>query len=174
MATVWEWGYSDNMFEDFYSSLPGRSMGLFPNTPSSGYTYVNPYRSGDQAAQETLADLYEAEFQDYLNRFFPIEQDLIFQMTEGFGNLQAEEINRAQSAVARQFATAQGTETRRLASYGLSQDNRDLMSDFNRTQTSSLVAARNFARERSEQRRLEILSGGLGSSLRDRAVTGAA
>ena len=48
------------------------------------------------------------------------------------------------------------------------------MSDFNRTQTSSLVAARNFARERSEQRRLEILSGGLGSSLRDRAVTGAA
>lgn len=168
------WGYLHNMFEDFYSSIPGRNTGLFPSSPNTGYTYVNPYRTGDQAAQDTLADLYEAEFEDYLNRFFPIEQDLITQMTTGFGGLQQEEIGRAQAAVARQFATAQGTEMRRLASYGLSQDNRDLRSDFDRTQTSSLVAARNFARERSEQRRLEILSGGLGSSLRDRAITGAA
>ena len=43
--------------------------------------YVNPFRSGDQSAQDTLADLYEAEFQDYLQRFFPVEQDLIQQMT---------------------------------------------------------------------------------------------
>ena len=59
--------------------------------------YVDPYRSGDRAAQETLADLYEAEFQDYLSRFFPIEQDLINQMTTDFSGLQQEEINRGSS-----------------------------------------------------------------------------
>ena len=42
--------------------------------------YVNPFRQGDQSAQDTLADLYEAEFQDYLNRFFPVEKDLIAQI----------------------------------------------------------------------------------------------
>ena len=59
---------------------------------SSNNLYVNPFRQGDQSAQDTLADLYEAEFQDYLNRFFPVEQDLIRQMTTGFGELQQEEI----------------------------------------------------------------------------------
>ena len=78
----------------------------FGNNPyggSQGNLYVDPFVSGDQGAQETLARLYEAEFEDYLTRFFPVEQDLIQQMTTGFGGLQQEEISRAQQAVARQY-----------------------------------------------------------------------
>jgi len=136
-----------------------------------GNLYVNPFRQGDQSAQDTLADLYEAEFQDYLNRFFPVEQDLIRQMTTGFGELQQEEINRAQGAVARQFANAQGQNTRRMAGFGVPLRG-DMQNDMSRSETSALVAARNFARERSEQRRMEIISGGMGGSMRQKSVTG--
>ena len=151
--------------------------GLFGSYGSGNYgqpggnLYVNPFRQGDQSAQDTLADLYEAEFQDYLNRFFPVEQDLIRQMTTGFGELQQEEINRAQGAVARQFANAEGQNTRRMAGFGVALRG-DMQNDMSRSETSALVAARNLARERSEQRRMEIISGGMGGSMRQKSVTG--
>ena len=137
---------------------------------SSNNLYVNPFRQGDQSAQDTLADLYEAEFQDYLNRFFPVEKDLIAQMTTGFGALQQEEIDRAQGAVARQFANTRGQEMRRQAGYGVSL-RPETQGDFQRAEASSLVAARNFARMRAEERRMQILSGG-GGAMAQKSVTG--
>lgn len=131
--------------------------------------YVNPFRSGDQSAQDTLADLYEAEFQDYLQRFFPVEQDLIQQMTTGFEGLQQEEIGRAQEAVARQYANVRGQAGRRQAGFGLSL-RPESQSDFERSETSALIAARNFARARSEQRRMDVLSGGLGSGMTSKSL----
>ena len=133
--------------------------------------YVNPFRSGDQSAQETLADLYEAEFQDYLQRFFPVEQDLIQQMTTGFEGLQQEEIGRAQEAVARQYANVRGQFGRRQAGFGISL-RPESQADYQRSETSALIAARNFARMRSEERRMQVLSGGLGSAMGQKSVTG--
>ncbi len=146
-------------------------LGFNPAPPGqgSGNLYVNPFRTGDRSAQDTLADLYEAEFQDYLNRFYPVEQDLINQMTTGFEELQQEEIGRAQVAVARQFANTRGQEIRRQQGFGITRRPQNEM-DFQRTQTSALVAARNFARMRSEDRRSQILSGGLGSGLQGRTL----
>jgi hypothetical protein len=140
-----------------------------PYNPNDGSLYVNPYRTGDQSAQDMMADLYESEFQDYLNRFFPVEQDLIAQMTTGFEQLQQEEIGRAQSAVARQYANTRGQETRRRAGFGLT---RGLTpeADYQRSETSSLVAARNFARMRSEERRMQIMSGGGLGGMSQKAV----
>jgi hypothetical protein len=139
-----------------------------PYNPNDGSLYVNPFRSGDKSAQETLSDLYESEFQDYLNRFFPVEQDLIEQMTTGFEGLQQEEIGRAQSAVAKQYSISRGQQQRRRSGYGLD-PSQNRQGDFDRSETSAIVAAKNFARERSEQRRMDIISGGLGS-VRDRSV----
>lgn len=163
------------MGEDYYGSL----QGLFGNATygQQGYfnqgnnLYVNPFRSGDQSAQDTLADLYESEFQDYLNRFFPVEKDLIAQMTTGFEGLKQEEIGRAQEAVARQYANVRGQETRRQAGYGL-QMRPDTQTDYQRSETSALVAARNFARMRANERRMQILSGSAGSGMTQKAVTG--
>ena len=146
----------------FYEGEMGVFVGRDP-------MYVDPNQTGDFSAQETLADLYEAEFQDYLNRFFPVEQDLINQMTTGFAGLQQEEIDRAQRAVSRQFANARGQEIRRQAGFGISL-RPESQADFERARTSSLVAARNFARMRSEERRTQILSGGLGSALTERTA----
>ena len=136
---------------------------------SQNNLYVNPFRSGDQAAQDTLADLYEAEFQDYLQRFFPVEQDLIQQMTTGFEGLQQEEISRAQEAVAKQYANVRGQEGRRQAGFGISL-RPEFESDYQRSETSALIAARNFARMRSGERRQQILSGGLGSAMTQRST----
>ena len=147
-----------------FSGEPG-----YNNTPNPGYTYVNPYRQGDTAAQDTLADLYEAEFQDYLARFFPVEQDLIQQMTTGFEELQQEEIGRAQRAVARQYANVRGQEGRRMAGFGLAL-RPGSGQDFRRSETSALVAARNFARMNSEQRRSDVISGGLESAMSERSA----
>ena len=132
--------------------------------------YVNPFRSGDQAAQDTLAELYEAEFQDYLQRFFPVEQDLIQQMTTGFEGLQQEEIGRAQEAVAKQYANVRGQAGRRQAGFGL-RSRPEFQSDYQRSETSALIAARNLARMRSEERRTQILSGGLGSTMAQKSIT---
>jgi hypothetical protein len=156
-------------YGNFAGGFGGNRAGNYGQYGSN--LYVNPFRQGDQAAQDTLADLYEAEFQDYLNRFFPVEQDLIRQMTTGFGELQQEEINRAQGAVARQFANTRGQEMRRQAGFGVSL-RPETQADFQRTEASSLVAARNFARMRSSERRNQILSGGLGSALTQRSALG--
>jgi len=153
---------------NFYGIQDGQQD---PMAYSSNDLYVNPYRTGDQSAQDTLADLYEAEFEDYLRRFFPVEQDLIYQMTEGFGELQQEEIGRAQEAVARQYANVRGQEMRRQAGFGLGL-RPETQRDYQRSQTSALVAARNFARMRSEERRMQVLTGGLGSATRDRSLGG--
>jgi len=153
---------------NFYDIQDGRAD---PMSYSSSSLYVNPYRTGDQSAQETLADLYEAEFEDYLRRFFPVEQDLIYQMTEGFGELQQEEIGRAQQAVARQYANVRGQEMRRQAGFGLGL-RPETQRDYERSQTSAIVAAQNFARMRSQERRMEVMSGGLGSAMRERSALG--
>ncbi len=160
----------------------GSSLGIMPQTRMSedfgrGYTpiqttspfYVDPFRTGDTAAQDTLAELYEAEFQDYLSRFFPVERDLISQMTTDFGGLQQEEISRAQQAVARQYANLSGQERRRMGGFGL-RETENFYRDLERSQTSATVAARNMARMRSEERRTQILSGGLGSALTERTA----
>ena len=152
----------------------GNFQGLFGNAMNGqgGYfnqnnsLYVNPFRSGSQSAQDTLASLYESEFQDYLNRFFPVEKDLI---STGFEELQQEEIGRAQEAVAKQYANVRGQEQRRQAGYGL--DLRpETQGDYQRSEASALVAARNFARMRSGERRQQILSGGLGSAMTQRST----
>ena len=56
-----------------------------------------------------------------------------------------------------------------MAGYGLRQPT-GVGQDMARSETSALVAARNFARMRSEERRMQILSGGLGSALTQRSV----
>ena len=107
---------------------------------------VSTFQTGDYAAQETMADIYEAEWQDYLKRFFPIQQGLIEEMTTGFEDYQQQEVNRAQRAVARAYANTAEIQQR----------------ETQMSEVGSTVAATNFARQRAEERRMQILSGGLG------------
>lgn len=150
-----------------FQGMPPSIFGAVqPNMPTP---FVDPTTTGDFGAQETLARLYEAEFQDYLTRFFPVEQRLITEMQEGFPEQQQAEINRAQSVAARTFANLRGQEQRRQAGYGMNVGS-TTNNALDRTETSSIVAARNFARMRADERRMQILSGGLGSITQQRSA----
>ena len=150
-----------------------------PSSIYGGYNPINPYANvfepistattGDYGAQEALARLYDAEYQDYLNRFFPVEQQLMSEMQGGFGAQQQAEVERAQRTAARTFANLRGQEQRRRAGFGMNVD-METNNALDRAETSSIVAARNFARMRSEERRMQILSGGLGSIAQQRST----
>lgn len=165
----------------------GASLGVMPQTrfnigpitddykrrmdfnASTGQYFVDPYRTGDQAAQETLADLYEAEYQDYLNRFLPVQQQLISEVSEDFPRLRQEEITRAQQAVARSYASISGQQRRRLGGFGLRESD-SFYRDLERSQVSATVAARNLAGMRADERRSLLLSGNIGGAMGNRAV----
>ena len=108
-----------------------------------------------------MANLYEAEWQDYMKRFFPIQQGLIQEMTTGFEEYQGQEINRARRSVARAYSTTSGTQRRRMQGYGL-YTKPGMTRDMQRSEVGSTVAASNFARQRAQERRMQVLSGGLG------------
>lgn len=160
----------------------GASLGLMPQTRMSedlgrGFTpiqttspfFVDPYRTGDTAAQDTLAELYEAEYQDYLNRFFPVQQQLISEVTDQFPGLRQEEITRAQQSVAKAYANISGQQRRRMGGFGLRQSE-NFYRDLERSQVSATVAARNLAAQRADERRMELMSGNIGGALGTRAI----
>jgi len=135
--------------------------------------FVNTYQSGDYAAQETMADLYEAEWADYMKRFFPIQQGLIQEMTTGFDDYQQQEVNRAQRAVARAYANTSGTQRRRMQGYGVYTKPAEIQQrETQMSKVGSTVAATNFARQRAQERRMQILSGGLGEISSRALITG--
>lgn len=181
------YGMGQSMYptaEQLYASMNfggevGNYGGPSPVNTMAVYNPMNPYgnvftqidttTTGDYGAQEALARLYDAEYQDYLNRFFPVERQLMGEMQEGFGAQQQAEIERAQSTAAKTFANLRGQEQRRRAGFGMNIDS-ETNNALDRAETSSIVAARNFARMRSEERRLQILSGGLGSIAQERSA----
>ena len=169
--------------EQMYASMNfGGEVGSYGSSPvntMAGYNPINPYANvftpidtsttGDYGAQETLARLYDAEYQDYLTRFFTVERRLMDEMQSGFDEQQQQEIERAQSTAAKTFANLRGQEQRRRAGFGMNID-LETNNALDRAETSSIVAARNFARMRSEERRMQILSGGLGSVAQQRST----
>ena len=161
-------GFPTVLSTGIMNPIAGDNDGFYPDPFAS--IFVDPSTEGDFGAQETLARLYDAEFQDYLQRFFPVEQRLMFDMQEGFAEQQQAEINRAQRTAARTFANIRGQEQRRRAGFGMNVDGATNAA-LDRAETGAIVAARNFARMRAEERRLQILSGGLGSIAQQRTST---
>jgi hypothetical protein len=170
------------MADPITNLFQGASLGLMPQTRMNfdldrgGYQFVNqgqffvdPYRTGDQAAQETLADLYEAEYADYLNRFFPVQQQMISEVTDQFPGLRQEEISRAQQSVAKAYANISGQQRRRMGGFGL-RESESFYKDLERSQTSATVAARNLAAQRADERKMELMSGNIGGALGTRAI----
>jgi hypothetical protein len=171
------------MADPMTNLFQGASLGLMPQTrgfdldrggfkfpnQGQGQFFVDPYRSGDQAAQETLADLYEAEYADYLNRFLPVQQQLISEVTDQYPGLRQEEVSRAQQSVARAYANISGQQRRRMGGFGL-RESESFYKDLERSQTSATVAARNLAAQRADERRMELMSGNVGGALGTRAI----
>jgi len=158
-----------NMIGDAIARVQNNYKSGLSFNSNTGQYFVDPNRTGNQAAQETLADLYEAEYQDYLNRFFPVQQQLISEVTDQYPGLRQEEIQRAQESVARAYANISGQQRRRLGGFGL-RESESFYRDLERSQVSATVAAKNLAAQRADERRMELMSGNIGGALGTRAI----
>ena len=160
----------------------GASLGLMPQVRMSedlgrSFTpiqtqspyFVDPYRTGDQVTKKHLQNFMKQNMQDYLNRFLPVQQQLISEVSEDFPRLRQEEITRAQQAVARSYASISGQQRRRLGGFGLRESD-SFYRDLERSQVSATVAARNLAGMRADERRSLLLSGNIGGAMGNRAV----
>ena len=134
------------------------------NPGTSAYESINPNAySWDkkQGASKLAADVQRAQYQDYLNRFAPIENYAINQLR---GRQTADlgyDIARANQSVMNAGMNMVGQQERAMGRYGL-QYQGPTTADRNEI-TGGRVAAMNQARLADEQRALNLMAGGTGN-----------
>lgn len=149
---------NQNTGSNLFNGQPGYG---YPDAPG-GY-YVDPYGTGakkNKTADKVMADLYDAQWRDYMNRFAPIE--------DGYANLlrrdtYEQEIanrDRLRSAVSigGAFDRSDAMEGRRMERYGLEYRPDG---DLQMAKVGSIVGGLNQATQMADDRRLAATSGGL-------------
>ena len=134
------------------------------NPGTSAYGNIDPSAySWDkkQGASQLAADVQRAQYQDYLNRFAPIENYAVNQLR---GRQTADlgyDLARANQSVMNAGMNMAGQQERSLGRYGL-QYKGPTTADRNDI-TGGRVAAMNQARMADEQRALNLMAGGTGN-----------
>ena len=147
---------------------PRRGMGggVFQNfgstyNPSNPYASIDPYRyagldNRENPGDKLLADLIRAQTRDYQTRFAPIENMLASSITRTGTAFLPEELERTRSSITGAAQNVQGTMNRDAQRMGIAPQQMDQNSV-----TASLVGGLNQTRTRDEDRRLQLLTGGL-------------
>lgn len=133
---------------------PGQSA--FGNIDPNAYSWDKK-----QGASRLAADVQRAQFQDYLNRFAPIEDYAVKQLN---GRQTADlgyDLARANQSVMNAGMNMAGQQARAQGRFGL-QYNGPTTADRNDI-TGGRVAAMNQARLADEQRALSLMAGGTGN-----------
>lgn len=139
-------------------------VGSFYGYGSSGgnpYANINPYRYSGMDPKESpgdrlLADLIRAQTQDYNTRFAPIENMLAGSITRTGTTYLEGDLERTRGAVLGAAQNVQGMADRSAGRLGIERSQIDPNST-----TSTLVGGLNETRMRDQDRRLELLTGGL-------------
>lgn len=152
-------------------------MALNPDAASAvSATYGNPYSQIDPNAYSGLdrdenpgdklyADLVRAQTQDYLNRFAPIENQLVGSITPTGTTSLAGDLERTREAVLGAGMNVQGQQNRsmeRLGIYGNSGIGTSMDT------VGALVGGLNDTRLRDSDRRMQLLTG-VGGAVAQRA-----
>lgn len=135
------------------------------------------YKDGDVyfdgKAGDTLARVYRAEWQDYLDRFAPYEQKAIaFALDENAAN---EAATKAGATMDAGFKTSAGNLQRDRSRYGLSLSGRESANETRTTagsNTAAKLAAMNNTRMHVQDQQERILSGGSAIGLREELAKG--
>ena len=148
---------------------PRRGMGggsYFQNygstyNPSNPYANINPYRyagldNKENPGDKLLADLIRAQTRDYQTRFAPVENMLASSITRTGTAFLPQELERTRSSITGAAQSVQGTMNRDAQRMGIAPQQMDQNSV-----TASMVGGLNQTRTRDEDRRLELLTGGL-------------
>tara|TARA_B100001059_G_scaffold234785_1_gene278243 strand:+ start:2926 stop:3435 length:510 start_codon:yes stop_codon:yes gene_type:complete len=157
-------------FEQYMDALSPDSraaVGAFYGGASADNPYgsINPYTySGmsrrDAPGDQLYADIVRAQTQDYLNRFAPIEDFLAGQITAtGTQSLQGD-LDRTRSAVLGAGSNVAAQQGRAMERFGVQRE-ADLANQ--NSTVSALVGGLNDTRLRDQDRRMALLTGGLGA-----------
>lgn len=129
--------------------------------PSNPYASINPYRyagldNKENPGDKLLADLIRAQTRDYQTRFAPVENMLASSITRTGTTFLPQELERTRSSITGAAQSVQGTMNRDAQRMGIAPQKMDQNSV-----TTSMVGGLNQTRTRDEDRRLELLTGGL-------------
>lgn len=120
-------------------------------------------RGDDQFASKVRARLARRQFEDFKERFAPIQRDLAEFATGDAGREEA--LDDASASVMTASETQQGAAERRLARFGVARSDAQRRSDTRERvieRTATEVGARNRARQDVEQRKTRLMTGGFG------------
>ena len=137
---------------------PANAMSYNPSNPYSGinpyaYSYMDPKEGpGDRL----LADLIRAQTRDYQTRFAPIENMLAASITRTGTAFLPQDLERTRSSITGAAQNVQGMSDRAANRLGV----QGAQMDQNNT-TSTLVGGLNETRMRDQDRRLQLMTGGL-------------
>lgn len=136
-------------------------VGQFYGYGGNPYASIDPQRySGlapdEKPADKLYADLVRAQTQDYMNRFAPIEQDLVSRLTPTGTTSLAGDLDRTQQAVLGAGMNVQGQQNRSMERLGLYGNS--AIGNGNDT-VGALVGGLNDTRLRDSDRRMQLLTG---------------
>lgn len=120
--------------------------------------YANDKKEG---AQRLSADVIRAQYQDYQNRFAPIENFAVQSLTRN-GTMDGQfDVARSRAAVENAGANLQGQQERAMGRFGLGATSPNIAQS--NEVTGGVVAGMNQARLADADRRLQMLGGGAGA-----------
>lgn len=157
-------------FEQYMDALSPDSraaVGAFYGGASADNPYgsINPYAYSnmsrrDAPGDQLYADIVRAQTADYLNRFAPIENYLASQITAtGTRSLEGD-LERTRSAVIGAGSNVAAQQGRAMERFGVQRE-ADLANQ--NSTVSALVGGLNDTRLRDQDRRMALLTGGLGA-----------
>jgi hypothetical protein len=158
-------GFNDN-YNQFLSQLSN------PDPVSQFYGYdgrlssapanrldVDAYMGdGDFGGQRLFADVIRAQTDDYMQRFAPIENALAGSMTATGTTYLESDLQRTREGITGGIANAENQLARNQERYGVTARGEDMSQEG----MSALVGGLNDTRARDSDRRMAVLSGGLG------------
>ena len=127
-------------------------------SPSYSPFYISPWQySGDDQASRLNAAVARQQYEDYKRRFIPIRNMLINEVTTDYPEMLEDELDRTRGAIGSAYTGAQASAKRARERYGLSGSG----VDYNQSATSAMVGGLNLTRQRSKERRMNLMYGGM-------------
>lgn len=157
-------GAVNNLFARLKEQQNANQAAADLQAANPGSLILAPSLGGKKSGAENLAKVHRAEWQDYLNRFVPIENELFARFNDDAGR--AASVEKAGLTMAQAFDRSRQQEIGDLRGMNVNLSPRtQMMRDrtFETEKALATVGAKNAMRTGLEDQRMAILAGGLSS-----------
>lgn len=129
-------------------------------TQNPGALILTPNTSSRNSGSNNLSQVHRAQWEDYLSRFVPVENDL-FSIYRNEGRME-EAAQKAGLTMGQSFGQAKTQADRQLSRYGVNLNNRQSTNrdaNYALESTAAMAGARNAARTAIHDQNMNILTG---------------